>query len=213
MMEPKIDAYDDYASEYARLVAEREEAGIEHEPIMPQFLEMLGDVSGLTVLDAGCGEGYLSRILAHRGASVTGIDISPRLIEIAYAKHPEGTITYQVANLSQPLPAYKQHFDLVVSHLVLNDVYDYQGFLDDHIDIDITVRGCLSARKRSKVKCCQVSFFLLKALDAAVRGEKTFRDSRRYFWHTCLLLMHALAPTHEEHPSSHIPSRNQSSHC
>src|SRR5215470_59039 len=128
-MEPKIDAYDDYASEYARLVAEREEAGIEHEPIMPQFLEMLGDVSGLTVLDAGCGEGYLSRILAHRGASVTGIDISPRLIEIAYAKHPEGTITYQVANLSQPLPAYKQHFDLVVSHLVLNDVYDYQGFL------------------------------------------------------------------------------------
>src|SRR5215469_3217231 len=86
-------------------------------------------------------------------------------------------------------------------------------FIDDHIDINITVRCRLSACKRSKDKCCQVSFFLLKALDAAVRGEKTFRDSSWYFWHTCFLLMHALAPTHEEHPSSHIPSRNQSSHC
>src|SRR6266699_1372752 len=58
------------------------------------------------VLDAGCGEGYLSRILAHRGANVTGIDISTRLVEIGRAKDPEGQITYQVADLSQPLPAY-----------------------------------------------------------------------------------------------------------
>ena len=129
MMEPKIDVYDDFASQYAEMVAAREEAGIEHEPIMPRFLKILGDVSGLTVLDAGCGEGYLSRILAHRKANVTGIDISARLIQIARAKDPECAITYQVANLSQPLPGYQQHFDLVVSHFVLNDVHDYQGFL------------------------------------------------------------------------------------
>ena len=128
-MEPKIDAYDDFASQYAEMVAVREEAGIENEPIMPQFLKILGDISGLTVLDAGCGEGYLSRILARLGANVTGIDISMRLIQIARTKDPEGMITYQVANLSQPLPVYQQHFDLVVSHFVLNDVYDYQGFL------------------------------------------------------------------------------------
>ena len=34
-----------------------------------------------------------------------------------------------MADLSQPLPAYQSHFDLIASHLVLNDVYDYQGFL------------------------------------------------------------------------------------
>jgi 2-polyprenyl-3-methyl-5-hydroxy-6-metoxy-1,4-benzoquinol methylase len=96
---------------------------------MARFLEAAGDVSGLTVLDAGCGEGYLSRILAQRGANVTGVDISPRLVEIAHAKDPDGAIIYQVADLSQPLPTYQAHFDLVASYFVLNDVYDYQGFL------------------------------------------------------------------------------------
>lgn len=128
-MQHKIDIYDDFASEYAEMVARREKAGIERDPIMPLFLDAIGNVSGLSVLDAGCGEGYISRILASRGAQVTGIDIAPNLIEIACARDPDGTIAYQVVNLSQPQPAYANRFDLAVSHLVLNDVYDYQGFL------------------------------------------------------------------------------------
>ena len=128
-MEHKSNRYDDFALRYAELVAAREEAGIEHDPIMPRFLKLLGDVSGLLTLDAGCGEGYLSRILARHGARVTGIDIAASLLEIARAKDPEGRIVYQVADLSQPPSAYQSHFDLIVSHLVLNDVYDYQGFL------------------------------------------------------------------------------------
>ncbi|HZU65770.1 MAG TPA: class I SAM-dependent methyltransferase [Ktedonobacteraceae bacterium] len=128
-MDSKVDNYSDYATEYADMVKAREAKGIEQEPIMPLFLQVLDDVSDLVTLDAGCGEGYLSRILARRGAKVTGIDISARLIEIARAKDPQDAITYQVADLSLPLPAYENHFDLVVSHLVLNDVFDYQGFL------------------------------------------------------------------------------------
>ena len=38
-----------------------------------------------TVLDIGCGEGWLSRALAERGASVTGVDVVPELIEKARA--------------------------------------------------------------------------------------------------------------------------------
>jgi 2-polyprenyl-3-methyl-5-hydroxy-6-metoxy-1,4-benzoquinol methylase len=34
----------------------------------PVLLRMLGDVPGPRVLDAGCGSGYLSRMLAARGA-------------------------------------------------------------------------------------------------------------------------------------------------
>lgn len=128
-MQGKHDIYNDYALEYEKLVEEREQKGIERDPIMPRFLDMIGDVSGLAVLDAACGEGYLSRILVQRGAHVTGIDLAPRLIEIARAKDQEQKITYHVADLSQPLPAYEEHFDLIVSHLALNDVQAYQGFL------------------------------------------------------------------------------------
>lgn len=128
-MQSKIDIYDDFANQYADMVAAREEAGIEQEPIIPRLLNIIGDVTGLEVLDAGCGEGYLARILAPRGARVTGIDISPHLIRLAQAKDVEGRITYRVANLSQPLSEYRHHFDLIASHFVLNDVSDYQGFI------------------------------------------------------------------------------------
>jgi 2-polyprenyl-3-methyl-5-hydroxy-6-metoxy-1,4-benzoquinol methylase len=121
--------YDEFASQYAEMMAAQEAVGIAPDSSVSRFLDVVGDVSRLTVLDAGCGEGYLSRILAQRGAQVTGIDIASKLVEMARAKDPDGAITYQVADLSQPLPAYQAHFDLVTSYFVLNDVPDYQGFL------------------------------------------------------------------------------------
>jgi 2-polyprenyl-3-methyl-5-hydroxy-6-metoxy-1,4-benzoquinol methylase len=44
---------------------------------------LLGNVQGQVVLDYGCGGGENALLLASRGARVTGIDISPELIEIA----------------------------------------------------------------------------------------------------------------------------------
>ena len=44
---------------------------------------LLGDISGKRVLDFGCGTGEDAVVLAVRGASVVGIDISPELIELA----------------------------------------------------------------------------------------------------------------------------------
>ncbi|HEX3272490.1 MAG TPA: class I SAM-dependent methyltransferase [Ktedonobacterales bacterium] len=128
-MPATTNTYDKFASQYADMMAAQERGGVAPDSNISRFLEVVGDVSGLTVLDAGCGEGYLSRILAQRGAQVTGIDISPRLIGMARAKDPDGAITYQAADLSQPLHAHQTHFDLVASYFVLNDVYDYQGFL------------------------------------------------------------------------------------
>lgn len=42
-----------------------------------------GSLRGKKILDVGCGDGTNSVLLARLGADVTGIDISPRLIEIA----------------------------------------------------------------------------------------------------------------------------------
>lgn len=40
----------------------------------PAIFQLLGDVTGKRILDAGCGQGYLSRKLAQRGAIVTGVE-------------------------------------------------------------------------------------------------------------------------------------------
>jgi len=92
--------------------------------LMP-MLELLGDITNRRVLDAGCGEGYLARALADRGARVTGIDLSPRLIEQARDKDPDGRIDYQVADLSQTLPAMAGSFHAAASAVIDRHVADY----------------------------------------------------------------------------------------
>jgi len=130
VMHARTSDYDDYSVEYAASVVQREHGGVAGDPfgILPRLLELLGDVAGRSVLDAGCGEGYLARVLAASGARVTGIDLSPRLIAMARQKDTEGQIEYRVGDLSQPLPDHVDRFDAVASYLVLNDVEDYRGF-------------------------------------------------------------------------------------
>lgn len=120
--------YDDFTEAYAAYTVRREEGGIEGDPILLDLLALLGDIEGRLVLDAGCGDGYLSRVLAARGARVVGMDMGPRLIETARRRDPNQTIEYRVANLAKPIPEYADRFDAVASNLVLNDVEDYRGF-------------------------------------------------------------------------------------
>jgi 2-polyprenyl-3-methyl-5-hydroxy-6-metoxy-1,4-benzoquinol methylase len=124
-------AYDQYAAEYAAYVDTREQTGLDSDPfgILPVLLAQVGDVAGQDVLDAGCGEGYLSRVLAARGARVTGLDLAPRLVELAGQKPSLGEpITYRVGDLSEPHPELEGRFDAVASYFVLNDVEDHRGF-------------------------------------------------------------------------------------
>jgi magnesium-protoporphyrin O-methyltransferase len=51
------------------------------------------DLSGLRVLDAGCGPGVMTAELAARGATVTAADISPQLVDIARDAFPESIAT------------------------------------------------------------------------------------------------------------------------
>ena len=50
---------------------------------MPATFSLLPELKGKNVLDAGCGSGIYSRLLAQSGASVRGIDISDKMIGIA----------------------------------------------------------------------------------------------------------------------------------
>lgn len=50
----------------------------------PAVFDLCGDVSGLAIIDLGCGEGYCSRELAARGAgSVIGVELSERMVALA----------------------------------------------------------------------------------------------------------------------------------
>ena len=44
---------------------------------------VLGDVSGLDVVELGCGTAYFSAWLARRGARPVGVDVTPAQLETA----------------------------------------------------------------------------------------------------------------------------------
>src|SRR5919199_49831 len=83
LMASSANPWDEYAAEYSQFIARREQADLERDAILSRMLDLLGDLTGRQVLDAGCGEGFLARVLAARGARVTGIDLSPRLVQMA----------------------------------------------------------------------------------------------------------------------------------
>jgi len=86
---------------------------------------MIGDVSGRKILDAGCGEGFLSRLLARGGASVTAIDFSDAMLTIAQGRTPEDLkIEYRHVSWETLDGLDDACFDIVVSVAALQDVPD-----------------------------------------------------------------------------------------
>jgi magnesium-protoporphyrin O-methyltransferase len=64
------------------------------------------NLTGKTLLDAGCGTGALSVAAAQRGAAVTAIDLSPTLIRLGRERLPpllrSGSIDFRVGDMFDP---------------------------------------------------------------------------------------------------------------
>ncbi len=88
-------------------------------------------LSGIRILDVGCGGGLISEPLAKMGATVTGIDASDRNIGTARA-HAEQSgldIDYRAGTV-EALSAAGETFDAVISLEVVEHVADVDMFLD-----------------------------------------------------------------------------------
>jgi malonyl-CoA O-methyltransferase len=83
-----------------------------------------GDVSGLDVLELGCGTGRHTAWLADAGARVTAVDFSEGMLREARRKVAGASVEFLVHDLHDPLPFASGSFDLVVSGLVLEHLRD-----------------------------------------------------------------------------------------
>jgi len=90
----------------------------------PAVRDVLGDVRGLDVLDAGAAAGEHSAWLAEHGARVVALDASEAMVHIARARLGDAA-TVLCADLARPLPLADASFDVVLSSLTLHYVEDW----------------------------------------------------------------------------------------
>lgn len=96
----------------------------------PTAFALLGDVAGLRVLDAGCGQGTHSRELLRRGARVTGLDGSTGLLDVARQRLGPDVALHH-GDLADPLPFEDGSFDVVLASLVLHYLHDWHPTLSE----------------------------------------------------------------------------------
>jgi 2-polyprenyl-3-methyl-5-hydroxy-6-metoxy-1,4-benzoquinol methylase len=91
------------------------------------ILDLVGDVSGKTVLEIGCGDGALAVELARRGARVTGIDTSHAMLAAARERAEKaGEQVEFIAANAEALPFDDGTFDVVIAVTILCFVKDAQ---------------------------------------------------------------------------------------
>ncbi|WP_300298879.1 bifunctional 2-polyprenyl-6-hydroxyphenol methylase/3-demethylubiquinol 3-O-methyltransferase UbiG [Ferrovibrio sp.] len=87
-------------------------------------------LSGLRLLDIGCGGGLVAEPMARLGASVVGADAAERNIGVARAHAAESglEIDYRCTS-AEALAAAGERFDVVLTLEVVEHVADLEGFL------------------------------------------------------------------------------------
>jgi 2-polyprenyl-6-hydroxyphenyl methylase/3-demethylubiquinone-9 3-methyltransferase len=95
-------------------------------PVRARYVQERCKLEGARVLDVGCGGGLLAESLARAGATVTGIDLAPTMIETArlHALESGLDIDYRLESAEAMLIANAGKFDVVTCMEMLEHVPD-----------------------------------------------------------------------------------------
>lgn len=104
--------YKDFAWNYeTRMLKDLDYKGPER--ILDAIVSVIGDRRGLSVLDLGCGSGLSGLSLKQFASGMTGVDLSPEMIELARARNIYGRL--EVGEITEWLARTSEAFDLIAS--------------------------------------------------------------------------------------------------
>ena len=133
-------SYDKFAKQYSDSMGE--EGDFYHKTQLdPYIYQIIGNPKGKVIYDLGCGNGYMARELAKKGAHVHASDVSNELLEIAKNKSQGLEIMYSLHDATNFSKYKKEYFDVVVMNMVIHHVQE----------LDVLIRGISRILKKGGV--------------------------------------------------------------
>lgn len=83
------------------------------------ILEAICHIKPHSVLDIGCGQGWLAKELAERGISITGVDVVPNLVERAREITPGNFFVASYEDIYEQRISFPRVFDAIVINFAL----------------------------------------------------------------------------------------------
>ncbi|MCL2815788.1 MAG: phosphotransferase [Oscillospiraceae bacterium] len=123
--------WNDLANDWDERMGEND-SRLHREITHPAILNLLNPQTGEKILDAACGNGSFSRVMANLDVKVTAFDCSPKMIEHAKerAKDLLENIDFHVADATKYGELIKlkadKHFDKAVSNMAVMDIADIE---------------------------------------------------------------------------------------
>lgn len=100
-----------------------------HRYLWKPLVDFIGPPENKKVLDLGCGNGWLSRLLIQKGVDLFGIDASASGIQLAKKYYPERFFVHDLSKGDLPVVLANQKFNTVISTEVIEHLYDPKSLL------------------------------------------------------------------------------------
>lgn len=105
--------------------------------ILVPYIKRCIPKEALSILDAGCGTGDLTKEISDGPRTLTGVDISPKSIEIAKGSNSSKNILYVNDSIEKFCNSTEDCFDVCVANMLFMDTPDY-------VECIKSIKGCLS---------------------------------------------------------------------
>lgn len=98
----------------------------------PYMLRKLPPLRGKNVLDLGCATGFYTEHALEKGASVTAVDASQKMIDRLASEIKSPRLKLYCADISQPMLFLESDsYDCVICSLVLDYIKDWDALFDE----------------------------------------------------------------------------------
>ena len=131
-------------------------------PLRARWIDEHADVNGKSVLDVGCGGGLLCEALAHRGATVTGIDMGEAPLSVARLHQLESGVEVDyLQSTAEALAEQQQETFEVVTCLEMITLHGHK-FLENNHGVLIVFRILAEAVEHGVHFNIPLQYFFIK---------------------------------------------------